>query len=453
MPKYSAPSPYYYRLHHVRPRFKNDVENVLGFVSFGIASIEKCKSKAFNNALDEYIRSYGTNACSTQKTIQNWRTEIAALFGMYIEDGEYSYPSSVSIELANNSNLNRFFQGFIYSFQYPGGHLKSNYILDLVQRGIRFHPGQWLANYLLMSNDCFITKAEFCHCVMNDMRVTRDHEKIQVTANRIKENRKLNVEYDNRGDVVRYAGDILDYLVLADLAKKDTEGRYYRKDNTTSILKLISSFPVFFEEYSKSDDLKSIHAKEVCWFKYVEACYKKLSTLIETLGSSASEVTPIKLPSVPKRTGDTAGTKETGDQGENLALAHEKLRLTAAERKDLIHLIKRMPTHLAVGYDIKSIEADTEIDRMIEVKTSISKAPLSFNRIHLTTNEWRVAEACGDRYYIYRLQISDDGYKLFLVQNPVQKYKNDQIRMVPRDGADLILNDDAGEFVELLCVR
>ena len=90
---------------------------------------------------------------------------------------------------------------------------------------------------------------------------------------------------------------------------------------------------------------------------------------------------------------------------------------------------------------------------MIEVKTSISKAPLSFNRIHLTTNEWRVAEACGDRYYIYRLQISDDGYKLFLVQNPVQKYKNDQIRMVPRDGADLILNDDAGEFVELLCVR
>ena len=49
----------------------------------------------------------------------------------------------------------------------------------------------------------------------------------------------------------------------------------------------------------------------------------------------------------------------------------------------MIHLIKRIPTQFAVGYDISSVELD-ERKRYIEVKTTISSKPLHFNRIHLT---------------------------------------------------------------------
>ena len=82
---YTTPNNYYFRLHHVRPRFKNQVENVLGYVAFGIAQIGRKKTLLFNSELNEHIRKYGSNVTSTQKTIDNWRTEIGALFGMYIE--------------------------------------------------------------------------------------------------------------------------------------------------------------------------------------------------------------------------------------------------------------------------------------------------------------------------------------------------------------------------------
>ena len=108
---------------------------------------------------------------------------------------------------------------------------------------------------------------------------------------------------------------------------------------------------------------------------------------------------------------------------------------------------------ICVGYDIKSVEVLTEDMRAIEVKTSISKQPLTFNRFHLTTNEWKVAEDLGDKYFVYRLAIHEEGYTLFIIRNPVRKYKQDIIKMIPRDGADIIFDDNAGTYEELLCVR
>ena len=62
-----------------------------------------------------------------------------------------------------------------------------------------------------------IDKAELTHCVFNDLRVTRDDEHLSSTWKRIKANRKNKVEYDWTSDVIRYAGDILDYMEVANL--------------------------------------------------------------------------------------------------------------------------------------------------------------------------------------------------------------------------------------------
>jgi hypothetical protein len=67
MDKYSIPSEFFFPLHHPRPRFKNYVEEVLGYVSFGIVDIGEMPTKTFNQSLDAYIKSYGSNVSSTDK--------------------------------------------------------------------------------------------------------------------------------------------------------------------------------------------------------------------------------------------------------------------------------------------------------------------------------------------------------------------------------------------------
>lgn len=466
MSEYVVPKEYFCRLHHVRPRFKNEVENVLGYVAFGIVDIGQKDSDTFKKELNCFIRTYGSNAVCSEKTINNWRTEIAALFGMYKEINDISIPTAASIDLANESNLERFFRNFIFTFQYPGGHLKSNAIMELLENEIEFHPGKWLAEYFLSTENAYITKAEFCHCVFHDKRVTRDHEIIKETIARINRNRDLKVEYDTRGDVVRYAGDILDYMVLGGMLYVDVDNKYHMLPSAQKTLLALKDDTRFFDKYRKIKVCnEAINAIEPDWFDYVDKEYLNTNRILDTTvcaEHNAEEPQKASIHQVHDQNQSTtlpefdineADSSETGNMGESLILSHEVLRVSGAGRKDLVHLIKRIPTHLAVGYDIKSVEILTEDLRAIEVKTSISKQPLTFNRFHLTTNEWKVAEDLGDKYFVYRLAIHEDGYTLFIIRNPVQKYKQDILKMIPRDGADIVFDDRAGAYEVLLCTH
>jgi hypothetical protein len=84
---YQIPDEYFFRLHHVRPRFKNDVEEVLLYVSTSISEMETLPKKGFKKNLNQVLFGFKKNASSTQKTIDNWRTEISALFGFIQEKG------------------------------------------------------------------------------------------------------------------------------------------------------------------------------------------------------------------------------------------------------------------------------------------------------------------------------------------------------------------------------
>ena len=83
---YKIPNKYYHRLHQVRPRFKNDIENVLLYVASEISKLGSQQIEVFNQNLFNAIRLYTGNATKTDKTIDNWRTEISALFGFIEED-------------------------------------------------------------------------------------------------------------------------------------------------------------------------------------------------------------------------------------------------------------------------------------------------------------------------------------------------------------------------------
>lgn len=131
---YQIPDEYFFRLHHVRPRFKNDVEEVLLYVANSISDLPTLPKKEFDKELNKVLFSFKKNKTSSKKTIDNWRTEISALFGFIQETEKHLYPSITAKRLSNHQYLDEFFNYFLYSFQYPGGHTVSIYF-ESINRG------------------------------------------------------------------------------------------------------------------------------------------------------------------------------------------------------------------------------------------------------------------------------------------------------------------------------
>ena len=483
MIEYQIPDEYFFRLHHIRPRFKGDIENVLIYVAEEISRVGEKKTDEFVSDVNKALFRYSGNAHRELKTINNWRTEISALFGFIEHTGTTDKPGRRAIELAHNQDLVECFKIFLYNFQYPGAHIKPKGILEQSEHGIKFKPAQYILKLLRYANQeggnsIGITKPEVCHCIFNDLRVTRDNEGVKNTWKRIVDNRKNKVVYDQTGDVIRYAGDILDYLEIANLLKTyDSKTYYLNTLEEEAIIKFCESTE-WFDKYDdmikkRQGTLEEIKMYSASWFSYVNRDMKNTdfsTDILAYIANSKEELQKLKENAkntkdaeladfierdnvLEKRIAtyyDSFTTKDIGDIGESLIHGHECMRMKLGGREDLIHLIKRIPTQFAVGYDISSTELD-ERKRYIEVKTTISSKPLHFNRIHLTKNEWNTASSTHDRYYVYRLLLSKSEKKLFLLQDPVGLYKKDMIDMVPSDGADITFDpNNVGKFEELL---
>lgn len=232
MSVYQIPDEYFFRLHHVRPRFKGDIENVLIYVAEEIVRVGERNTNNFIAEVNEALFQYPGNAHKELKTINNWRTEISALFGFIEHTETTEKPGRRAIELANNQDLVECFKVFLYNFQYPGAHIKPKRVLEQIEQGIKFKPAQYILKLLRYANggkgnSIGITKPEVCHCIFNDLRVTRDNEGVENTWKRILDNRERKLTYNQSGDVIRYAGDILDYLEIANLLKTYDSRMYY----------------------------------------------------------------------------------------------------------------------------------------------------------------------------------------------------------------------------------
>lgn len=483
MEEYKVPEGYFFRVHHVRPRFKGDIENVLIYVAEEISRVGEKEVDKFVEEVNAALFRYPGNAHRELKTINNWRTEISALFGFIEHTNTTDKPGRRAIELAKSGDLVECFKTFLYNFQYPGAHIKPNRVLEQIEEGIHFKPAQYILKLLRYANrdggnSIGITKFEVCHCIFNDLRVTRDCEGVEKTWDRIFQNRKNGVAYDQTGDIIRYAGDIVDYMEIANLLKTYDSRTYYLNTlEEESIVKFCESNE-WFNGYDKmirqkGGTMEDVKACINSWFSYVNRDMEDTdfsTDILAYIASDEEELRQLKENTTNVETSclsdliqrdnilekriiqyfDQLTTKDIGDIGENLVHGHECMRIKLGGREDLLHLIKRIPTQFAVGYDISSVELD-ERKRYIEVKTTISSKPLHFNRIHLTKNEWNTASSTHDRYYVYRLMLSKNERKLFLLQDPVGLYKKDKINMIPSDGADITFDPkEVGQFEELL---
>ena len=74
MSEYKIPEEYYFRIHHVRPRFKSDIENVLIYVAEELENVGELPVDEFIDAVNAALYRYPGNATQELKTITNWRT-------------------------------------------------------------------------------------------------------------------------------------------------------------------------------------------------------------------------------------------------------------------------------------------------------------------------------------------------------------------------------------------
>lgn len=466
---YQVPEEYFVRLHHCRPRFKNDRENVLLFMAAEICSIGEKKQIDFKNSLNRAIKCYPGNSRKTQKTIDNWRTEISSLLGL-IEHTEIgtNKPSKMAIALSEKQDLIEFFRFFAYRFQYPGGHQKPKFTLELIKKGVKFKPAKYMLELLLVATKSKgkfgITKAEATHCIFNDLRVVRDRRKTTEVIDLIEKNRANNIQYDDGGDIVRYAGDILDYMVLANLLKYRPDGKYYLVTHELKVIHSIIKSDIYYPQYENLYNdphitIEDVNFTQIGWFQYFnEGLDTKIfeSDIDDILGLGDSESEPTVFDEIikglisKKEKKGAVKTKEIGDVGEALSMHHEKIRLESTARQDLAKKIRKIPEDYSIGYDIHSFDGTAEIPRHIEVKTTISKNKITINRFHMTPNEWNAAAALKESYYVYRLMISGDGADLFIIRDPVGQYKTDNLDMTPRDGVDITYNEKSGSYEEVL---
>ena len=459
---YQVPEKYYFRLHHPRPRFKNDVENVLVYMATNISDLGILPKKEFSKKLNEIIKHYAGNSDKTEKTINNWRTEISSLFGLMIEKEGFVYSGNRAKELTDDQDLIRFFKTFLYNFEYPGGHLKDSEIVKLCQIGVQFKPSQYLLELLTEASQVeekaiYLTDEEVAHCIFNDLRCTRDKEPVLKVWNRIKDNRESKMVYDTKGDVIRYAKAIFDYMVIASLLSVQG-GRYKINSIEEQAINEFLQSDTVFDGYAQFIGKSSTRIEEIreyrsAWFEYVNRDLVDIDfrTNFNLYIPSDIDFTEENSDIIGHLTehieySEKISTAIVGSSGEAIVINHEKQKLRENGQEQLLHLVNFIPTQFGVGYDVQSFECDdSELRKYIEVKTTVGNTSITFNSFHITLNEWRTAKSVRDRYYIYRLQISKHSKKLFIIKNLYDLVKNEKMLLIERkDGYDVRFSSSVG---------
>ena len=483
---YQIPDKYWFRIHFVRPRFKSNIENVLLYMANECCRIPQCSCSEYNQKYLNAIKMFPGNIDMTKKTLDNWRTEIPALFGFYKEDkdADITETSQMAVFLHENQDLTQFLRLFLYSFQFPGGHMKAVDVKDIIYNNIRFKPARTIIQVLLAGNailseqnsskEMSMSAEEATYCIFNDIRVTSGTISANEIAQTILNNRKNKIKYYNpkdkkirsltgsprtKGDVTRYAKDILDYMEIANLLTT-TNGYYYLKCNELAAIQKYRDDKTWFNGYNSFYGKKDIETMELAkieseWFEYVNNSMKPdlFKTDVQTIFGQTGTIDVVIDDRIKEVvSSDDRTMKDIGNLGEAMICGHEKMRLKINGYEKFVRLVQIVDSpSYHPGFDIDSYEADgTEDHRYIEVKTTISKKKIQMFGFHMSPNEWRVAGTIKEHYCIYRLMLSEQDKILYVLRNPVSLYKTDKIEAEPRNGMEISFSTELFKPTELL---
>ena len=242
-----------------------------------------------------------------------------------------------------------------------------------------------------------ISAEEATYCILNDLQVTTGKRPAQEVAEIILSNRRNKLGYydkrdprnfnskgkpRSKSDVVRYAGDIMDYMEIASLLERRLDGYYRLKPNSVADIKAFISDKTYFDGYEQFYGISELKPSmltpiESKWFSYVNNLVdpNKFRTDIRSLIESTEIEVVFDTRIAEIIESDNRTTKDIGNIGESIIYSHEKQRLKLAGYEDFLHLITIVDSPAYhPGFDIDSLEGDgTNHHRYIEVKTTVSR--------------------------------------------------------------------------------
>lgn len=435
-----------YRCTIIRGRSKNEMDDLLPIYASIIDEICPSEKKKFDNEFNDKLRTFLPSP--TKKTLDNHRTEITGkLFGMwYVDDENIVHSSKRTDNLLKNRDQPAFFKEIIWNFQFPNGLDKLQTIKERMNNAIEIRPFAFTLKFILEleKNNITPTKNELAYYILNNLDVLQGKSDISEVIKKVIERRKSNelkkVEHDNKASSysMQHISELFNILELANLIKqehrKNTIFIKLNKNEHDFILELTKywnkkpSFDMYAFDINNSNDVKKMYN---AWNIFYSDCSAKENILNTTpYKLSGFIVEGENIPHVEKSTGDI------GDEGENLVLIYEKNRVKKFLPR-LVNKVIHQGKQKGLGYDIISIVAkqpNPEHAIYIEVKSTARvtiPTKLFKDNFDLTRNEWIAAEQHKDKFFVYRVYLTNEGAYLYKMQDLLTLRANNEIYAEP----------------------
>ena len=426
-----------YRCTIVRGKAYKDLDNLLIIYASIVNEICPCTkdefAKQFNIKLAAHLGS-----TAVEKTLSNHRTEIAGkLFGMYYgaEDGMI-YCSTRVNKLLEDSDQPAYFKELLLKYQFPIGMSKISTVAVQVSDGIRIRQFPFLIQLLSLADEkkVFLSKIDIGYYVLNNLDVLTCRATPTEVLNQIIKDKRVNFKREIKeagkesSYLYQHINEQLNLLVLANLVYYDNDLVILNKKEKRFLDVLLkidySTVPFNFNNYDL-DDRDGRMSAEYEWDLYFSGQTNEDPEIFVT---SASAIIKSQTHDIPqgKPTRSEQSTVEIGDEGEVYVFNYECSRVKKINPR-LLNRIKLLGKIRGLGYDIHSVYGEgrnADFAKYIEVKSTkrVTTPELNFlDSINLTRNEWSAAQQHKENYHIYRLYFTNDGVKLFVIENPFEK--------------------------------
>ena len=435
-----------YRCTIIRGRSKNEMDDLLPIYASIIQDVCPCEKnvfvKDFNAKLSRFISS------PTKKTLDNHRTEITGkLFGMwYLDDLDIVRSSKRTDSLIKNRDQPSFFKEISWNFQFPNGMDKLQTIKDRISHKIQVRPCAFVLKFILELSKVgdAPTKNEVAYYVLNNLDVLQGNSDVTQVVNEVIKRRKsgkiYKVKYDDKESSysMQHISELINILELANLIKQekrktDTLLELNEKENEF-IIELTNCwnkkpiFDMYNFDLDNTIDIKKMYKK---WdVTYSECSVNEDLLRTKTYNLIGFDVKEGKVPHIEK------STLDIGDEGEMMVFDYEKNRVEKFLPR-LVNKVIYFGKQKGLGYDIQSIIAENpnpEHAIYIEVKSTVRvTAPTKPFRdnFDLTRNEWIAAEQHKDKFFVYRVYLTNDGAHLYKMQDLLTMSANNEIYAEP----------------------
>ncbi|MDC1020215.1 DUF3883 domain-containing protein [Alphaproteobacteria bacterium] len=431
-----------YRAVIVRGKALSDLDDLLMLYANIISDIVPCKYDVFAKNFNSQLLSKLTGVKT--KTLNNHRTEIAGkLFGLYYQEGEDIKISEKTERLLLNRDQPAFFKELVTKYQFPSGMTKINKTAEMLSHGVGVRQFAFFLKVLTLLEDksIFINKKQAGYYIFNSLDVLTKKATPKEVVNQIQIDIDNNVyrEVKTPGKALsfdmQHINEQLHLLILANVILLDGDIIQLNNKERNFIDEFANKSmgePLF--DFSKYDleNLDDRKKAEQNWDKYFASDSDLDPRLfITTLGSLLHKTT-----STPgKGFVYPTSTKVLGDEGEEYVYEYEVSRVSKTN-PHLASMVSSVGHIKGLGYDISSVMAgpNNPTNKIyIEVKSTkrVTIPSVFDDSINLTKNEWKAAEKYEEAFFIYRVYFTRGGPKIFSIQNPYQKFKTDEIEVIP----------------------